>query len=145
MLDGAFGVGLLLRRHGDLHAIAGGQDHAFEQPRTLLQVSQRFGKQAFLEGQPLAHLHRRGAMIQSCDEQLHLSRAGRSPTCAAHVSAAQPSTASAMTAAFRPRQPAEVRRKIITRHSSQVNKENWTFGSLIQRVRIRPTPRSPRR
>ncbi len=70
------------------------------------------------------------------------SSAGLKPACAAQVSAAQPSTTSAITAAFRPRQPAEARRKIITRQSTQVNKENWMLRIADPAsAEIRQTPR----
>ena len=72
-------------------------------PGRCLQDSRAPRAEPFLEGQPLAHLHRRGAMIQACEKQLHgVQRRASIPTCAAQVSAAHPSTSSAITAAFRP-------------------------------------------
>ena len=68
---------------------------------------QRFRQSLFLEGQPLAHFHRRGVVTQACDQQLHGISVGLNPACATQVSAPQPSTTSAIRAALRPRHPAE--------------------------------------
>src|ERR1700722_12092368 len=62
------------------------------------------------------------------------ARTGLNPTCAAQVSAEHPSTVSAISAAFRPRQPAEARSTIMSRHRAQVKKESRIFGSASQRV-----------
>src|SRR5580692_1694227 len=87
-----------------------------------------------LEGDALPHFHRRGAMIQACEQKFHGARTGLNPMCAAHVSAEHPSTVRAISAAFRPRQPAEARSTIMSRHSAQVKKERRIFGSDNQRV-----------
>ena len=63
-----------------------------------------------LEGELFAHLDRRGGVIQPCDRESHRRKRPRSPTCAAQVQAEPATTATAIRAAFRPRQPAVTRR-----------------------------------
>ena len=132
--DGRFDVGLFVGGHRDLDAIAGGEDHAFQQPRPALEIGKSLRQRLIFKSQAFAHLHGRGAMVQAGEEQFHRNRVALNPACAAQVSAEQPSTASAMTAALRPRQPAEARRIIITSSSAQVTSESWMRASPIQLV-----------
>ncbi len=91
-------VSLLIRRHRHFHAVAGGKNHAFQQAGALLQLIQRAGQGLGLKRQTLPHLDRSGAMIEPGDQQLHAH--------VLQVTIEHPSTTSAITAAFRPRQPA---------------------------------------
>ena len=110
-----FGIGVLVGRDGDLDPVAGGQDHPFEQAGLLAQRIQRFRQLGFMKREPLAHLHRRGSMIQARDEEFHRSRSEFRPACATQVRAENATTLSVSSAALRPRHPADIRRKIMTR------------------------------
>ena len=96
------GVARFLGRDRHLHAIAGRKNHAFHHARPLAQTVERLRQRLLLESQLLAHLHRRGVMIQACDQQLHGISVGLSPACATQVSAPQPSTTSAINGRFAP-------------------------------------------
>ena len=115
ILDCHFRIRPLIGCHRDLHAIARGQNHPFQEARATTQIRERSRQAPLIESKPLTHLDRRGLVVQTCDDELHRRRSGLNPTCAAQVSAEKATTLSAMTAALRPRQPAVIRRKIITR------------------------------
>jgi len=72
------------------------------QARLARQVIERLRQSLFFKRQPLADLYRRSAMVQAGEQKLHAHTT--------QVIAEHRTTAMAMAAALRPRQPAVVRR-----------------------------------
>src|SRR5262249_24551794 len=104
------------------------EDESFHHARPVAQTVECFRQRCLGKRQPLANLDRRGVMTEPSDQQFHGISVGLNPACAIQVRAPQPSTTKAMTAALRPRQPAEARMKIIARHKAQVKIEREILG-----------------
>src|SRR5260370_36855564 len=125
-------IGAIVAHGHDLNAVAGGKDKRLRHSFSGLQLRQSSRQSGVGERQALAHFHRSGFMTDACDEQFHCVKLNRIPVCATQVMAEQPKAAIAMMAAFRPRHPAETRRKIIARTIPQVTNEMPMRGSAIQ-------------
>ena len=123
----------------NLHAVAGGEDHTLHSARELAQRRQRLRQGAGIEREAFAHIDRCGLVIHACDQQLHrlnvdpfsaAVRKDRNPTCAAQVSAEQPSAATVSSAVLRPRHPAFVRSTTMKRKNPQVANATPIFGCV---------------
>src|SRR5689334_9305094 len=102
----------VFRGDRDLDAVAGGEDHRFGHAVARLQIVQSRAEGLFAECQALPDLDRRRLVADAGDQELHW-RTSNPPrrACATHVRAENPSTATVISAALRPRHPAVVRRK----------------------------------
>ncbi len=100
----------------DLHPVAGGEDHGLGHTVARLEIGQRLGQRVFPESETLANLDGRGFVAHSGDQQLHCFKSiAPSRAWAAQVSAERQTTVTVMIAAFRPRHPAVVCRKMRAR------------------------------
>jgi hypothetical protein len=60
-------------RYHQFHAVAGREDHRLFHPGLPEQSARRLRQRLFGNGQPLAQLHRRGGVVQTCDQKSHFS------------------------------------------------------------------------
>src|SRR5258708_23822621 len=78
--DSVIGVGVLSGGDDDLHAVAGGKDHAFVEAGRVAKREQRLRQAGRVEGDALANLNRGGAMIEASDVEFHRSLLGQQRT-----------------------------------------------------------------
>src|SRR5689334_20927874 len=106
---------MVVAGNGDFHTVACGKDQPLVESGPAFQLLERFSYGVLIERQPLAHLHRSALVVDASDGEFHLASSDRRPTWAAQVTAEQHSTAMAISAALRPRQPAVARKNTIVR------------------------------
>ena len=106
--------GIVGRDH-NLHAVACGQHQRLQDALARRQIVEGRGQRALRERQPFPHLYRRGLVTDSGDQKFHRNQRLCNCACAAHVRAEHPSAVMASTAALRPLQPADTRRKTIAK------------------------------